>query len=378
MSEEYLNLQHDQVAFPKLGLIFDIDSTAFTIFGIDIQWYGLLITFGMLLAIIYAFSQMKHYGIVADRAVDAIIGGIIGGIVGARTYYVILEWNQYKDNPMDIFNIRLGGLAIYGGIIGAILVGGIVAKLRKVKLLPLLDIVSQGFLIGQCIGRWGNFFNQEAFGCNTDSIFGMTGGRIQSWISSNYTNTNYYNNLQVNLDPNMPVHPCFLYESIWCLLGFFILAVVAKKWRKFDGQIFLMYITWYGLGRSFIEGLRTDSLVIGNIRISQALSIVCVVVSIALLIIISSKIKRMGSDYKLYCETDESKELLMQAKEARTKNKSESKTSKHKTNIQTKEFKDKDAANSTDPQADENSQSNADNANNINNETADADKNKEE
>lgn len=375
MSEEYLNLQHDQVAFPKLGLIFDLDSTAFTIFGVDIQWYGLLITFGMLLAIIFAFSQMKRYGIVADRAIDAIIGGIIGGIVGARTYYVILEWDQYKDNPVDIFNIRLGGLAIYGGIIGAILVGGIVAKLRKVKLLPLLDIVGQGFLIGQCIGRWGNFFNQEAFGCNTDSIFGMTGGRIQSWITSNYANTNCYNNLQVNLDPNMPVHPCFLYESIWCLLGFILLAVTAKKWRKFDGQVFLIYIAWYGLGRSFIEGLRTDSLVIGNIRVSQALSILCVVISVALLIIIGSKVKRLGSDYKLYCETDESKELLMQAKEARLKDKSKSKTNK---NIQEKEPEDKNTEKSKDSQIDENSQNNADNANNINNETADADKNKEE
>jgi len=375
MSEEYLNLQHDQVAFPKLGLIFDLDSTAFTIFGVDIQWYGLLITFGMLLAIIFAFSQMKRYGIVADRAIDAIISGIIGGIVGARTYYVILEWDQYKDHPVDIFNIRLGGLAIYGGIIGAILVGGIVAKLRKVKLLPLLDIVGQGFLIGQCIGRWGNFFNQEAFGCNTDSIFGMTGGRIQSWIASNYANTNCYNNLQVNLDPSMPVHPCFLYESIWCLLGFILLAVIAKKWRKFDGQIFLIYIAWYGLGRSFIEGLRTDSLVIGNIRISQALSILCVVISVALLIIIGSKVKRLGSDYKLYCETDESKELLMQAKKARLKDKSKSKTNK---NIQEKEPEDKDTEKSTDSQTDENSQKNADNADNINNETADADKNKEE
>ena len=375
MSEEYLNLQHDQVAFPKLGLIFDLDSTAFTIFGVDIQWYGLLITFGMLLTIIFAFSQMKRYGIVADRAIDAIIGGIIGGIVGARTYYVILEWDQYKDNPVDIFNIRLGGLAIYGGIIGAILVGGIVAKLRKVKLLPLLDIVGQGFLIGQCIGRWGNFFNQEAFGCNTDSIFGMTGGRIQSWITSNYANTNCYNNLQVNLDPNMPVHPCFLYESIWCLLGFILLAVTAKKWRKFDGQVFLIYIAWYGLGRSFIEGLRTDSLVIGNIRVSQALSILCVVISVALLIIIGSKVKRLGSDYKLYCETDESKELLMQAKEARLKDKSKSKANK---NIQEKEPEDKNTEKSKDSQTDENSQNNADNANNINNETADADKNKEE
>lgn len=329
MSNEYLNLKHDEIAFPNLGLKFDADPTAFTIFGLEIQWYGLIITLGMFLAIIYAFSQMKRYGIDSDRAVDAVIGGIIGGIIGARLYYVILEWDNYKDNLADIFNIRLGGLAIYGGIIGALLIGGIVAKLRKVKLMPMLDIVGQGFLIGQCLGRWGNFFNQEAFGCNTDSIFGMTGGRIQSWISSNYINTNCYNNLKVELSPDAPVHPCFLYESVWCLIGFVILAIAARKMRKFDGQIFLMYTAWYGLGRAFIEGLRTDSLCIGNVRISQALAIICTVTSVLLLIIIGSKVKRMGSDYKLYCDTDESKELLLKAEEARLQRKN-SKNKKEK------------------------------------------------
>ena len=319
MSEEYLNLKSDEIAFPNLGLKFDADPTAFTIFGFEVQWYGLLITLGMILAIIYCFSRMKSYGIDPDRAIDAVIGGIVGGIVGARLYYVLLEWDQYKDNIADIFNLRLGGLAIYGGIIGALLVGGIVAKLRKVRLLPLLDLVGQGFLIGQCIGRWGNFFNQEAFGCNTDSVFGMTGGRIQSWISSVYTSSQCYNNLQVELTPDMPVHPCFFYESLWCLAGFIILAAVSRKFRKFDGQIFLMYIAWYGLGRSFIEGLRTDSLVIGSIRVSQALAIVCFVAAAILLIVIGSKVKRMGTDYVLYCNTEESKELLRLAEEARQK-----------------------------------------------------------
>ncbi len=355
MSEEYLNLTNDQIAFPKLGIIFDADPTAFTIFGFEIQWYGLVITLGMILAIIYCFPQMKRYGIDPDRAIDAVIGGIVGGIVGARLYYVALEWDSYKDNIASIFNLRLGGLAIYGGIIGAFLVGGIVAKLRKVRLLPLLDIVGQGFLIGQCLGRWGNFFNQEAFGKNTDSIFGMTGGRIQSWISSSYINTNCYNNLQVDLNPDLPVHPCFLYESIWCLIGFIILAITARKMRKFDGQIFLMYIAWYGLGRAFIEGLRTDSLVIGNVRISQALAIVCVAAAVILLIVIGSKVKRMGTDYVLYCNTAESKELLLKSEEAKLKRKS--KNSK---------------AHSPAPEKD------TDDDNNKNNETTDADKNEEE
>lgn len=321
MRNEYINLNEDQIAFPNLGIEFEADPTAFTIFGIDIQWYGLLITLGLLLAIIYCFSQMKRYGLNPDRAIDAVLGGIVGGIIGARAYYVILEWDRYADDPMSIFNLRQGGLAIYGGLLGAILVGGIIAKLRKVKLLPLLDLAAQGFLIGQCIGRWGNFFNQEAFGCNTDSIFGMTGGRIQNWISSAYINTECYSNLGVEMDPNLPVHPCFLYESVWCLTGFIILAVVSRKWRKFDGQIILMYAAWYGLGRAFIEGLRTDSLVVGSIRVSQALAIVCVAAAVILLIVIGSKVKRMGVDYKLYVNTEESRRLLSEAEENRKKNK---------------------------------------------------------
>ncbi|MBQ8515143.1 MAG: prolipoprotein diacylglyceryl transferase [Ruminococcus sp.] len=319
MRNEYLNLSENQIAFPNLGIEFEADPTAFTIFGIDIQWYGLLITLGLLLAIIYCFSQMKRYGLNPDRAIDAVLGGIVGGIVGARAYYVILEWDRYADDPMSIFNLRQGGLAIYGGLLGAILVGGIIAKIRKVKLLPLLDLAAQGFLIGQCIGRWGNFFNQEAFGCNTDSIFGMTGGRIQNWISSAYINTECYSNLGVEMDPDLPVHPCFLYESVWCLIGFILLAVVSRKWRRFDGQIILMYAAWYGLGRAFIEGLRTDSLVIGSIRVSQALAIICVAAAVILLIIIGSKVKRMGVDYKLYVDTEESRRLLREAEEGRKK-----------------------------------------------------------
>jgi phosphatidylglycerol:prolipoprotein diacylglycerol transferase len=160
------------------------------------------------------------------------------------------------------------------------------------------------------VGRWGNFFNQEAFGCNTDSLFGMTGGRIQSWITSSYTSTACYQNLGIALDADQPVHPCFLYESVWCLVGFLLLAFVAKKFRKFDGQIFLMYIAWYGLGRAFIESLRTDSLVVGSVRISQMLAILCVIVAVILLLVIGSHVKRMGVDYHLYVDTAESRALL--------------------------------------------------------------------
>ncbi len=308
-------LEKDQVVFPKLGLDFHINDTAFTIFGLEIKWYGLFITAGMLLAMIYGFSQMKKYGIDPDRAIDAVLGGVLGGLVGARLFYVIMSWDSYSDDLMSIFNIRNGGLAIYGGIIGALAVGGLIAKLRKLKLLPLFDIVGIGLLLGQGIGRWGNFTNQEAFGCNTNTLFGMSSGSIQQWIM-NHGETATLPSDEV-IAVSQPVHPCFLYESVWCLLGFVLLAIFAKKIRKYDGQIFLIYIAWYGLGRFFIEGLRTDSLMIGSLRVSQVLAAVCFVVSIILQLVIGFKVKRMGEDYQLYVNTEESKRLIKESEEKR-------------------------------------------------------------
>ena len=305
-------LKQNQVIFPKLGIDITINDTAFTLFGLEIKWYGLLITLGMLLAMIYCFSQMKKYGIDPDRAIDAVIGGIIGGLIGARAYYVIMQWEDYAGNWKSIFNIRNGGLAIYGGIIGAVIVGGLVAKLRKVKLLPLLDVASMGFLLGQGIGRWGNFTNQEAFGYNSDNIFGMSSGKIRDWIISVNSDMSSPADL-IAMNADKPVHPCFLYESVWCLLGFVLLAIFAKKIRKFDGQIFLMYLGWYGLERFFIEGLRTDSLMIGTMRVSQVLAAICFISSVILLVVILNKVKRMGDEYVLYVDTDESKELIRQS-----------------------------------------------------------------
>ena len=305
-------LKQNQVIFPKLGIDITINDTAFTLFGLEIKWYGLLITLGMLLAMIYCFSQMKKYGIDPDRAIDAVIGGIIGGLIGARAYYVIMQWEDYAGNWKSIFNIRNGGLAIYGGIIGAVIVGGLVAKLRKVKLLPLLDVASMGFLLGQGIGRWGNFTNQEAFGYNTDNIFGMSSGKIRDWIISVNSDMSSPADL-IAMNADKPVHPCILYESVWCLLGFVLLAIFAKKIRKFDGQIFLMYLGWYGLERFFIEGLRTDSLMIGTMRVSQVLAAICFISSVILLVVILNKVKRMGDEYVLYVDTDESKELIRQS-----------------------------------------------------------------
>lgn len=297
------NLKPNQIVFPHLNIDITIDKTAFSIFGIDIQWYGLIISIGILLAIFFGFSQMKKYGLNSDRTLDCIIGGIIGGVVGARIYYVAFSWDSYKDNLKSIFNIREGGLAIYGGIIGAVLVAFIVAKIRQVKMLPLLDIAGMGFLIGQGIGRWGNFTNQEAFGSNTDLPWGMSGGTIQARIYNMIENGN------LDISAKELVHPCFLYESIWCLIGFVVLYMYSKH-RKYDGQMFLLYVAWYGFERSIVEGLRTDSLMLGNVRISQVLAIVLTVTSIILLLVIGSKVRRMGDDYTFYKDTEHSKKLI--------------------------------------------------------------------
>lgn len=310
MAETVGSLDYNEIVFPNLGIDITVDSTAFTIGDLSIQWYGIIITVGMLLAIIYGFTQVKQYGLNPDRVIDAVIAGIIGAILGARAYYVLLNWDDYAGDWSSILNFRAGGLAIYGGIIGGLLVGCIVAKIRKVRILPLLDVTGICLLLGQGIGRWGNFFNQEAFGTNTDSIFGMSGGRIQYWIENSYTSTSYYENFGTELDSSLPVHPCFLYESVWCLLGFALLAIFGKKIRKYDGQLFLIYIGWYGIERAFVEELRTDSLVIGHVRISQLLAILCVVASVILQIVCGTRVKRMGVDYHMYKDTAESKRML--------------------------------------------------------------------
>ena len=309
-------LETHEIQFPELGWKFHIDPTAFTVFGFQIQWYGIIITIGLILALIYVLPRMKRFGLDADRAIDVIIGGVIGGIVGARIYYVLMRWDEYKWDWKAIINTRNGGLAIFGGIIGGILIGYIIARIRKVKALPMLDVVSLGFLIGQGIGRWGNFVNQEAFGTNTDSFLGMTGGTIQRTIADGMSMDGdmYKNGLEMLWEK--PVHPCFLYESIWCLLGFVILAFWSKR-RKYDGQIFLMYLTWYGAERFLVEGIRTDSLMLGNIRISQALAAVIFVVSVILQIVFFIRRKRDPESFVLYANTEESHRLIEESRRKR-------------------------------------------------------------
>lgn len=305
-----------EIQFPNLGWKFTIDPTAFSIGSINIQWYGIIITLGLILALVYCLPKMKRFGLDSDRTIDVVIGGVIGGIVGARVYYVAMRWDEYKGDWKEIINTRNGGLAIYGGLIGAVLVALLLCKIKKVRILPMLDIAVIGFLIGQGVGRWGNFFNQEAFGTNTDSLFAMTGGTIQRTINDSMQigGDLYQNGMEMLWDK--PVHPCFLYESLWCLLGFVILAFWSKR-RKYDGQLLLMYLAWYGAERFIVEGLRTDSLMLGNIRISQALSAVIFVTSVILQIVFFMKRKSDPDCFELYVNTEESHHLIAESRRKR-------------------------------------------------------------
>lgn len=274
------------VEFPGLGWTFDINRVAFTFFGISVYWYGIFIGLGMVLAVLFAFSQCDRFGIDGDRLVDVVVGGLLCGLIGGRLYYIL-----FSNLPItDFFRFRSGGIAIYGGIIGGFLGAALLCKLRKVPMLPLFDLAGMGFLIGQCLGRWGNFFNQEAFGTNTTLPWGMYSSGTQNYLSMQKATLAAQN---IIVDPTMPVHPTFLYESLWCALGFLLLFLY-KNHRKFNGEIFLFYVMWYGVGRAMIEGLRTDSLMIEGlgIRVSQLVAIVSVLVAFAIWVM--AKVKTHG------------------------------------------------------------------------------------
>ncbi len=268
------------VQFPGLGWEFTIDRVALSVGGFNIYWYGVIIAVGMLLALLYAFRHAVDFGIDADRLVDVVAIGTVMAIVCARIYYVAMAPFQYQ-SFWEMVDIRLGGIAIYGAVIGAFVFGGLAAKWRKVPLLPLFDLVALGFLIGQGVGRWGNFVNQEAFGTNTTLPWGMYSEGTEAYLRSVQVTLP----AGVTIDPTLPVHPTFFYESLWCLIGFVALALYVKR-RRFHGQIFLLYVIWYGLGRSWIEGLRTDSLLITgtDLRASQVVAFATAFVAFLLLV----------------------------------------------------------------------------------------------
>ena len=273
------------VKFTALDRLFQVSSVfceidlPFLSAPLTIRWYGVIIAFGLTLAVLFGGRKAYVWKIDIYKMIDILIYGCFGGIIGARLYYVACEWDYYAHAPAEIFKIWHGGLAIYGGPIGGLVCALVVCIVEKINILNLLDLCGMSFLIGQGIGRWGNFANQEAFGVNTTLPWGMYSEKTQAYLEDLVAS-----GTALHVDPAKPVHPTFLYESLWCLLGFVLLYLYCQKLRKFSGQIFLLYGVWYGVERAVVEGLRTDSLYIGDtgIRTSQLLSVILAVICVVL------------------------------------------------------------------------------------------------
>ena len=269
--------------FPNLGIeIEKLSRVAFSVLGKDVYWYGIFIGLGVILGVVFAMLEAKRTKQDPDLYVDFVIYALIFAIIGARLYYVIFSWDYYSANPAKIFALREGGLAIYGGIIGAVLTAIVYCKKKKVDFWLLADTACPSIAFGQMMGRWGNFFNREAFGGFTDGPFAMRlrldqvrPGDVSQQVLDNLMNFGGVDYIQV--------HPTFLYESVWNLCLFLLLVLYRPK-KKFGGQIFGLYFLGYALGRVWIEGLRTDQLLIGGFPVSQLLSMGIIVASVVFLI----------------------------------------------------------------------------------------------
>ena len=252
------------ISFPTFGIELN-PPRGFSVGPFDIRFYGIIIAVGLLLAIWYGLKRSKQFGLKEDDILDGVLGIVPFAVICARAYYCIFSWHEFAANPISALYIWQGGLAIYGGVIGAVIGVVVFCLIKKARLGAVLDLVALGFLIGQSLGRWGNFFNREAFGAETESFLRMG---LFDYVAEKFT---YY-------------HPTFLYESLWNLAGFVALHFLSKK-RQYDGQIALGYAAWYGLGRTFIEGLRMDSLYLGPFRVSQLLAAVTCFAASAVLVI---------------------------------------------------------------------------------------------
>lgn len=275
---------YTEISFPSLGLTMN-PPRGLEIGSFNIYFYGMIIALGMVLAVFYASRRSKEFGIKEDDLLDAVLWVTPFAIICARAYYCVFSWESYAANPLSVFNIREGGLAIYGGVLGAAVGVAVFCKIRKIRLTALLDLAALGFLIGQSMGRWGNFFNREAFGAETTSFLRMG-------LMNRYTGqVTYY-------------HPTFFYESVWNALGFLLLHQFSKK-RQYDGQVALGYAAWYGLGRAIIEGLRTDSLYLGPFRVSQLLAAISCVAALSVLVY---QMRKEQDPAKLYVNVVAAKE----------------------------------------------------------------------
>lgn len=242
-----------------------MDPIAFELFGIQIRWYGIFIATGLMLATLLILKRAKHLGFKEDTIIDLVIVCMPSAIIGARLYYVIFNWSYYQGDIMKIINIRGGGLAIHGGVIAGVLAGWIYTRVKKLDFKKLIDIVAPGLILGQAIGRWGNYFNSEAHGGPTDLPWGI-------------------------IVDGQKVHPTFFYEFVWNLLVLGVLLKYRDK-KKFDGEVFLLYMALYSIGRFFIEGLRTDSLMLGPLRIAQVVSASMVIVGFGAIWLIRRRMK---------------------------------------------------------------------------------------
>ena len=256
-------MRYTEISFPALGLVMN-PGRSISIGPLTFHYYGAIIAFGLILGVLYACRRSKDFGLKEDDLIDGVLWVTPFAIICARAYYVIFRWaEEYAANPISVLYIWEGGLAIYGGVIGAVVGILVFCRCRRIKPAVVLDVVALGFLIGQSIGRWGNFFNREAFGAETDVLWKM--------------------GLMKQSGDIIYVHPTFLYESLWNACGFVILHFASKR-RKFDGQVALGYMAWYGLGHCMIEGLRADSLYIGPFRVSQLLAGVSCIAAVSVLL----------------------------------------------------------------------------------------------
>lgn len=275
---------HKTIDFPNIGIHLESVGDHITVFGFDIAYYGIIIGIGILVGLLIAVAEAKRTGQKEEDYYDLAIYAVIFAIIGARAYYVIFSWDMYKDDLLSILNIRQGGLAIYGGVIAAVITVLIFARIKKLSAPLLMDTAGLGLVAGQMIGRWGNFFNREAFGEYTDSLLAM---RLPADAvrSSDITELMREHMETVDGVSYIQVHPTYLYESLWCMMVLIIM-LLYRKHKKFDGEVFLVYLLGYGLGRVWIEGLRTDQLLLPvvGLPVSQILAGVIVVVSTILII----------------------------------------------------------------------------------------------
>lgn len=283
------------ITFPNLGITVDPSPVAFTVFGKDIYWYGIIIASGFLLAVLYMLHRAKNFGVTQDDVLDMILWAVPIGVVCARLYYCIFYWELYEDDPISMLYIWEGGLAIYGGIIGACIAVVIYSRKKKQNFGLLMDTASMSIVFGQIMGRWGNFFNREAFGDYTNNLFAMQ-LPVSAVRANEITQKMWDHVVTVNGVEYIQVHPTFLYESLWNVSVLLFLFWFRKR-KKFNGEVFLMYLIGYGLGRIWIEGLRTDQLLLPvvGLPVSQLLS-GCLVVGCTILVVWKRKKLSSGGE----------------------------------------------------------------------------------